>query len=132
MIKIIKMFFIVLGVIFFTLLLSLTYFFITDPYNLRPTLMPIIGEMVFPNTVSDTNTTDSETNTSSSNNSTLSPAQKQVLESIGVNPDSLPSTITPSQEVCFVGILGQARVNEVKGGVTLSAMEFFKASSCLK
>lgn len=62
---------------------------------------------------------------------TLSDAQKQALSSFGIDPASVPSSISAEQEACFVAALGSARVSEIKAGATPSAMDFFKVKGCI-
>jgi len=138
MVKIIKTFFVALGVIFFILLVIVIYFFIKDPYNLRPILMPVISEMIFPNSSSSddlktisNNTPEYTTSLKVNGSSSLTSDQANALKAIGVDPNSLPTTITPEQEECFVKIFGQTRVNEIKAGDTPTATEFIKGTSCL-
>jgi len=63
-------------------------------------------------------------------NSKLSPEQESALRAIGINPESLPSTLTPEMEACFVATLGSARVAEIKGGVSPTPQEVFASRSC--
>ena len=138
MVKIIRTFFVALGVIFFILLVIVIYFFIKDPYNLRPILMPVISEMIFSNSSSSddlktisNNTPEYTTSLKVNGSSSLTSDQANALKAIGVDPNSLPTTITPEQEECFVKIFGQTRVNEIKAGGTPTATEFIKGTSCL-
>ena len=142
MVKIIRTFFVALGVIFFILLVIVIYFFIKDPYNLRPILMPVIrpviSEMIFSNSSSSddlktisNNTPEYTTSLKVNGSSSLTSDQANALKAIGVDPNSLPTTITPEQEECFVKIFGQIRVNEIKAGDTPTATEFIKGTSCL-
>lgn len=61
----------------------------------------------------------------------LSSGQEQVLETIGIDPASLPTSITPEQEACAVSILGEARVNEIKAGATPTVIEAYRVKECL-
>lgn len=61
----------------------------------------------------------------------LNEEQEKKLESLGVDVESLPSSITPGMETCFVEKLGQERVNEIVGGVSPSPIEIFKTRECL-
>jgi len=138
MVKIIRTFFVALGVIFFILLVIVIYFFIKDPYNLRPILMPVISEMIFPNSSSSddlktisNNTPEDTTSLKVNGSNSLTSDQADALKANGVDPNSLPTTITPEQEECFVKIFGQTRVNEIKAGGTPTATEFIKGTSCL-
>lgn len=111
--------FVVLGVIFFIQLIVLTYLFVIDPFNLKPVLFGS-GSSV-----------QTGTNTLGSKNPALNSAQEKALETFGINPEAVPSSISPEQEPCFVTMLGQARVNEIKAGGTPTATEFFQAKGCL-
>lgn len=62
---------------------------------------------------------------------TLNDAQKQALSSFGIDPASVPSSISAAQEGCFVAELGSERVAEIKASGTPSAIDFFKVKSCL-
>lgn len=122
-----------LGVIFFILILVGTYLFITDPYNLKPLLL---GS---PAKTQTTKTDTTETKTSGTTTTTgattggfqLSAAQKQALVAFGIDPATVPSSISAAQETCFVNVLGESRVSEIKAGAVPSALEFFKAKSCI-
>lgn len=120
----IKAFFLTLGVIFFILIIAGAVFFITDPYNIRP-IISIIYESV---------TADSATVGTSERvdkNPLLEVDQEKILESMGINPASLPSEITPEMESCFTKTLGSQRVNEIKAGSSPTASDFFTARECL-
>ena len=60
----------------------------------------------------------------------LSADQEKTLQSLGVNLESLPASITPAQEQCAVEALGQDRVNQIKSGATPSLTDYLKAKSC--
>lgn len=116
--KILNIFFVALGVIFFVLILIGLYLFIADPYNIKPL---IFG--------SDSSVETSSTQVGS--NPAINEKQEKVLETFGIDPSSVPSSFTPEQESCFVEILGQARVDEIKAGGSPTATEYFKAKGCL-
>jgi hypothetical protein len=136
--KILIGFFATLGVIFFCILVGLAYFIIADPFNLRPMVSMLLatpqsnsglevsntadGEIIAP--VSNSESTDGS---STLRESAVTPEQSAALESVGLSP----SAISADQEACFVRILGQARVDEVKAGAVPSAAEFIRASECL-
>lgn len=127
--------FVTLGVIFLILILIGVYFFVTDPYNLKPMLFG--GSAPIQNTGApdssaqreDDETTSSEAATSGGFE--LSDAQVDALISLGIDPASVPSSISAEQEACFVGVLGEARVAEVKAGAVPSAFEMMQAQSCI-
>lgn len=125
--------FVSLGVIFSCLLLALAYFWIADPYNIKPFIYQS-------NTIGEDNKEINNTESSSSSASTdpssgvpggLTEGQQNALEMVGINPDILPSSLTPEQEQCFVQKFGQARVDEIKAGAVPTAMEVLSGKSCL-
>ncbi len=126
-------FFVTLGVIFSLILLFVVYFFIVDPFNIRPFIFG--GEKI--NTKQDVNVEkNTNTNTSTSTGTTsskpfLTDDQKKTLAGFGVDPASLPSSITPTQEACFKTKLGPSRFAEISAGASPSIAEFLNAKSCL-
>lgn len=131
--KFIFRFFVVLGVIFFCLLVALGYFIVADPYNLRP-LFSSVYESSKMNDESDASvpsnkqTTDGE---SSGNAQNVSDGQAQALEAMGMDASSVPTQFTPEQIECFVGVLGQARVDAIVAGATPTPTEFFQGKECI-
>jgi hypothetical protein len=141
MLKIILWFFAGLGVIFFGLLVALTVFIVTDPYNLRPLVMQLLGSQAEITNfapedsgaaVESMNEAEVPVNTPSE--ATVSPgsvpvtdAQAEALESVGLSP----SAISADQEACFVRVLGQARVDAIKAGDIPTVTEFMQAKDCL-
>ena len=113
--KFITIFFVVLGVIFFVLIIFGIYFHIADPLNLRPLLFGT-----------------GESNSSGSGNSGLSEEQKQALEKIGIDPASVPSEFTPEQEKCFEEKLGEERVAQIKAGDVPTPYEYYIARDCVE
>ena len=67
----------------------------------------------------------------SDKNPLLSAEQETMLEKAGINPGSLPASISPSMEACFVEKLGQKRVDEIKAGDFPGLYEIYKAKACL-
>lgn len=126
--KFFTIFFVALGVVFFILLLILAYLFIFDPYNLKPFITGGNTPVKSVQTKSDTTSQTPEANTGSSN---LSPAQTKALETVGIDPNTLPQSFTAEQLQCFETILGKARVEEIKAGATPSFSEFNQAKSCI-
>lgn len=119
--KFLNTFFVTLGVIFFILILIGIYLFVTDPLNLKPLLMS--GEEMIETTNTTSGTVDK--------NPALSNSQEQALESFGIDPASVPSSITLEQEACFIEKLGQQRVDEIIAGDTPSLLEIARAKDCL-
>ena len=120
--KFFTIFFVTLGVIFFIIILALSYLFIADPFKIKPMLFGSKQSIV-----------DSKTGVTTQKTSALSDSQKKALEAVGINPANLPSpsSITPAQEACFTQKLGAARVSEIKAGATPTAVEIFTAKSCI-
>lgn len=117
--KFLNIFFVVLGVIFFILLVLATYFFITDPFNLKP----LVFDSSDSEYISSKETIDK--------NLLISDTQEKLLETVGVDPADLPTEITPTMHECFVGILGAERVFEIEQGSSPTPTEFFKTKHCL-
>lgn len=117
--KILNIFFVTLGVIFFVLVLIGTYFYITDPLNLKPIFF-------------GTEMTDStSTNSDAGGHPLLNESQEKALRTFGIDPNDVPSEITPEQEACFEEKLGEKRVSEIKAGDSPTPTEYFKARDCI-
>lgn len=133
--KFLTIFFVTLGVMFFCLIIVAIWFYVTDPLNLKPLLMSStpanMTEEAGDTFQTDTTSEASVEDETHDRNPALNAEQEAALDTIGVDPASLPSSITPEQEVCFVEVLGQARVDEIKAGATPTALEFFQARGCL-
>lgn len=120
--KALNIFFVILGVIFLIILIYLFFF------------SPIKVGSIFG--IGNSATTTEEVGDSSSSSSTdknplLTPTQEKTLETFGVDPSKLPTSITPEMEACFVAKLGSSRVNEIKAGSSPTAADFFAARSCI-
>jgi hypothetical protein len=63
-------------------------------------------------------------------NPMLTTEQEAALRAFGMDPASLPTSITPEMEACFTSTLGADRVAQIKAGDAPSASEFFKAKGC--
>ena len=113
--------------------MGVAYFVIADPLNLRPIIMSLYDKTDQVENPTTATGTEAGVKTSPSPTGTghVSPTQAEALESIGLSPTSVPTTFTPEQIACFVGILGQARVDAIVAGDTPTPTEFFKAKSCL-
>lgn len=118
--KFIVTFFVFLGVIFFIIILSLGYIYMTNMYGVRA-LFSKGGDVVTKDGASSTE----------NKNPLLNSSQERALEKIGVNPSALPSKITPEMSACFDSILGKARTLEIKNGSSPTASEFISVRSCL-
>lgn len=60
----------------------------------------------------------------------LSTEQEIILESIGVDTQTLPTQISPAQEQCAIEALGVERVNQIKQGASPSLDDYLKAQDC--
>jgi hypothetical protein len=122
--NIIRGFFLTLGVIFFCLLLVGTWFYIADPYEIRPLIAMLRAQ---PAQSGDSPAA------GSSSNPALSPAQSAALESVGIDPSTVPSasSFTPEQRTCMLEAVGEARAQAILGGAVPTAEEFAKARACL-
>ncbi len=127
LLKILNYFFVFLGVVFFVIILMGVYLFVADPFGIKPFLSSV-GVLSAPteNSVGD------NTSVVADESPLLKADQEKTLKSLGIDPATLPSSIDPAMEACFVEKLGAARVNEIKQGGSPSAIDLFKASSCLK
>ncbi len=61
----------------------------------------------------------------------MSPAQEAALRAFGVDPATVPTSISAEQEACFVAKLGATRTAEIKAGDVPTAAEFFTAKACI-
>ena len=125
--KIFNVFFVTLGVILFIIILAGIYFFIADPFNIKP--------FIFNNDqtkeISTPSPTAENAEMTTDENPNLSPTQEKALETIGIEPTEVPSSFTAEQLTCFEEKLGKNRVTEIKNGDTPSATEFYKAQDCI-
>lgn len=64
-------------------------------------------------------------------NPLLTESQETSLEVIGVDPESLPSEITPAMQICFVEKLGAERAQEIADGDSPTPGDYLKAKACL-
>jgi hypothetical protein len=109
-------FFVILGVIFFILILAGAYMFVFDPYQIKPLFFPSKSKVNSP---------------PSTKNPALNASQEKALESIGVDPAKIPSKFTPDQEACAIKVLGEARIAEIKAGSSPTATEMFSLKGCI-
>jgi pyruvate/2-oxoglutarate dehydrogenase complex dihydrolipoamide acyltransferase (E2) component len=154
LLRILNIFFVVLGAFFLLLIIALAYLFIADPLNIRPLIdsMRYTPEETAPPPPTTTESeplapSNAKEETSSASpppaapqpvppqedpNPLLSPEQEATLRSFGIDPAKLPSEITPDMETCFTGILGAERVAEIKAGKDPTIVEFLQARSCFE
>ena len=121
-----------LGVIFFILILGSIYLYVADPFEIKP-LIKLLTSSSSQTSTSNTKLDNTSTPTKDTidKNPLLSPTQEKTLEKIGIDPASLPSSITPEMEKCFYDKLGTKRADEIKNGSEPTASDYFIARSCL-
>ena len=119
--KFLNIFFVTLGVIFLIQIIVLLYIWFADPFHIRPMIDMLTADT--PQLVeSSAGAVDKHP--------ALSAQQEAALESVGINPANLPTTVTPEMESCFTAKLGSARVAEIKAGDTPTATEVFTTREC--
>jgi FtsZ-interacting cell division protein ZipA len=64
-------------------------------------------------------------------NPLLNESQENTLEAIGVEPETLPTEITPAMQVCFVEKLGAERAQEIADGDSPTPGDYVRAKACL-
>lgn len=139
----------VFGAIFICLILAAVYLFVADPFNLKAIFSQGASPMSEAAQVEEvpeaTNQDDKLPGGSDTVNEattpsaavparvefTLSAAQRQALLNLGISPDSIPTSLSYEQEQCFVNVLGQARVAEIKAGAIPGPVEFIRAKACI-
>jgi len=120
--KILKIIFIALGIIFIIFIIAIVSFIAIDPFNLKPLLFNFFSN---PQINIPINAGGND------KHSLLNEEQEKLLETIGVDVESLPTQLTPEMEACFIETLGAERVKEIIEGDSPGSMDFFKAKGCL-
>lgn len=126
MMKILQTFFTILGVIFFLILVGAGVFWFMVFGNNKSMPMPV----TIPIQKNDT-PTGSSVSASTDKHPLLNSEQEKTLTSIGIDPASLPTQISPEQEQCFITALGIEKVNAIKAGQVPDAMDIFKSRDCV-
>lgn len=62
----------------------------------------------------------------------LDETQEGYLETIGIDPATLPTEITPAMEECGLEALGETRVQELLNGATPTLNDILAAQHCLE
>lgn len=125
--KILKGFFIILCAIFLILILGAMYIWVADPFEIKSlTSSGVTIESVI-NTVSG----DVVEIDNVDKNPLLNEEQEAKLETLGIDPETLPTEITPEMEACFTSKLGESRTNEIIQGSSPTSGDFFRARICL-
>ena len=122
--KVLNIFFVVLGVIFFLLIMVAGYIWLADPYGL-------VSSGVSPTSLMNVVTGNANVKIDNvDKNPSLTEEQEAQLEAIGIDPAKLPSEITPAMEACFTAKLGQERTNQIIQGDAPTPIDFLKAQAC--
>lgn len=118
--------FVTLGVIFTVQMIVIAYLFIVDPFNLKPLLFGTGSSFTMPQGDSS-----GANNSTSTNKIFLSDTQRKMLASYGIDPASIPTSISDQQEACFKTKLGATRFAQIIAGDTPTAVEMFSAKACI-
>lgn len=123
--KILNIFFVALGIVFFVLIAVAVCIWLVNPFGIfssgsaSTVLMKVMTGNTAPAKVDNVD-----------KNPLLNEQQEAQLEGLGVDPATLPTQITPAMEACFTAKLGQERTNQIKQGSAPTPTDFFKAQSC--
>jgi hypothetical protein len=126
LLKILRVFFVILGVIFFLMIVAGLYLYQSDFYGIK-TIVSYEKEDL---STSENNNANN-LNESEDKNPALSAEQEAQLEGIGIDPAQVPSEISPEMEDCFIQKLGEERVREIEAGASPTTLELIKAEPCL-
>ena len=61
----------------------------------------------------------------------LSSQQESTLQNIGIDPATLPTSVTPKQADCAIGAVGKKRAAEIMAGATPTLTEIIATKKCL-
>ena len=126
LLKILRVFFVILGVIFFLMIVAGLYLYQSDFYGIKS----IVSYEKEDLSTSENNNANN-LNESEDKNPALSAEQEAQLEGIGIDPAQVPSEISPEMEDCFIQKLGEERVREIEAGASPTTLELIKAEPCL-
>ncbi|MEX2010515.1 MAG: hypothetical protein WD874_01795 [Parcubacteria group bacterium] len=89
------------------------------------------GNITTPDDETSTSTQSTTTSVSTGDkNPLLTPSQEDMLENAGIDPASLPQTLTPEMIACAREKLGTERTDEIINGATPTMADYYKARSC--
>jgi|AntRauTorckE6833_2_1112554.scaffolds.fasta_scaffold00060_53 hypothetical protein len=133
--KILRVFFVILGIVFFLIIATGFYLYQSDFYGIKTITNMEQGETIdIPDNDGSSNTVSGSNNTvneAEDKNPSLSAEQEAQLEAIGVDPAEVPSEITPEMEDCFIQKLGEERVRAIEAGASPTTLELIKVEPCL-
>ncbi len=107
---------------------------IADAVPSVPEAIEGVGSMVpdsAPATSGEAGIPTSLPSTTPETNDWLTPGQRSMLATFGIDESELPKTLTPELETCFVEAIGQERVDAIKAGDSPTFVEGAKAVGCL-
>ena len=122
--KFFTVFFVVLGVIFFGILLIIAGLFLFGGPDNSPTA-------AIQEAASSVTRGGEQSGPEVDSNPMLNESQEAVLETLGIDPASLPTEVTAEQQTCFEAAIGADRVAEIVAGDSPTATEVFKGRGCL-
>jgi hypothetical protein len=141
-----------MGGLFMLELIAISYFVVVDPFHLRPLVLLLWKQQTAETSVPETfdnqtvtvgasstplltkgssTTVEGKVQTAPVPKTSVNDAQADALKTVGINPETVVQSITPTQLDCFTSILGAGRVAEIKSGAVPTAAEFLRVSSCL-
>lgn len=118
-------------------ILALVIIFIFNPFSLRTKIVGGIINSYLSSKIENYTPLEQTSGTSTTDgvivdkNPLLNAGQEKTLEDLGVDVSKLPKEITPAMKACFEEKLGAGRAAELVAGASPSAMDLFKAGSCL-
>jgi hypothetical protein len=62
----------------------------------------------------------------------LNPQQEALLQSAGIDPETVPTEVTPAQQQCAIDALGEKRAMELVAGATPSFTDISQARHCFE
>jgi hypothetical protein len=130
MMKFLNIFFATLGVLFFVLIIGgvSVYIFSSMTGSKLPSTISVPGAQ---NETAATTETGSAA-VSADTHPLLSETQEKALKTFGIDPATLPTSISPAQEQCFIEKLGAEKVAVIKNGAAPSATDLFMARDCIQ
>lgn len=118
LLTVLKVFLMAMGVIFLIILGIAAYLIVADPFGIRDIMKPAGAMSAADGAAED-------------KNPLLTPQQEAFAESVGIDPASLPSEITPEMESCLIDAVGAERAAEIQAGAAPTPFEILKAKGCL-
>jgi predicted metalloprotease len=122
--KVIQYILMFLGGLFIIEVIIVAWFLIADPLNLFDGGTTGLTD-------SEQLMSESDSTSTKDKNPLLTPEQEAFAESIGIDPETLPSEITPEMEECLRAAVGDERADQISNGAAPTTLEIIKARDCL-